>query len=275
MRKIDVPEEYIEEYKKGKTLRQLSRDTGIDRGALKRAIQEHGIEIRQNSYRKDTSLKVDLFDSIDTQEKAYWAGFIAADGYSGFNKNKTSGTISISLHQKDKAHLEKAQKFFQTSRPIADIIVKDGFSSADGTPESRLVIYSKRLVEGLERIGIISPKSLFLKPPKIKPEFFGSFIAGFFDGDGTIFKINNEYTVGFTGTKEMLTWVATYVGHPDVTFSKRYTDNKNTYYIRWGGTNKPLKILNSFYLNSPYHLDRKYTLYLELQNVVQNRKISV
>jgi hypothetical protein len=48
-----------------------------------------------------------IFDVIDTPEKAYWLGFIIADGYLNDNKNM----LRIKLGNKDKCHLEKFIKF--------------------------------------------------------------------------------------------------------------------------------------------------------------------
>lgn len=48
-----------------------------------------------------------VFDTIDTNEKAYWLGFIIADGYLNDNKNM----LRIKLSDKDKRHLEKFIKF--------------------------------------------------------------------------------------------------------------------------------------------------------------------
>lgn len=278
MKRIDVPQKYIDEYQQGKTLRELERQYHIGRGVLKRAITEKGINIRHNPYRKDITLDMDIFENIDSFEKAYWLGFIAADGYSGYNKKKTNGTVIIRLQQKDRNHLEKFKIFTNTSNSIVDILVKDGFSNPEkGTAESEITIYSKKMVDDLADKGVLSPKSLTLKAPNISEEFYGAYIAGYFDGDGTIHKTKSNngyisYCCGFIGTKELLTWIANYVGYPDTTFSKRYNDNKNNYYIRWGGNNKPLEVLNTFYPLSPVHLDRKYKLYQELLNVVQSRK---
>jgi len=44
-----------------------------------------------------------IFDEINTSDKAYWLGFIIADGYLNDNKNM----LRIKLGDKDKHHLEK------------------------------------------------------------------------------------------------------------------------------------------------------------------------
>ena len=50
------------------------------------------------------------FEVIDTEEKAYWLGFIAADG----NVRKDFLKMRIELNIKDKNHLEKFKKSLDT-----------------------------------------------------------------------------------------------------------------------------------------------------------------
>jgi len=47
-----------------------------------------------------------FFETIDTEEKAYWLGFIAADGGLASNIYR----LTIGLNQKDQNHLEKLLK---------------------------------------------------------------------------------------------------------------------------------------------------------------------
>jgi hypothetical protein len=48
-----------------------------------------------------------IFDEIDNEEKAYWLGFIVADGYLNSDRNM----LRIKLGNKDKNHLEKFINF--------------------------------------------------------------------------------------------------------------------------------------------------------------------
>ena len=50
-----------------------------------------------------------IFDEINSPEKAYWLGFIVADGYLNDDKNM----LRIKLGNKDKSHLEKFIKFLE------------------------------------------------------------------------------------------------------------------------------------------------------------------
>ena len=54
------------------------------------------------------------FDVIDCQEKAYWLGFFAADGYNHASK----GCIEFRLHKQDKEILEKFKSCIEANNPI-------------------------------------------------------------------------------------------------------------------------------------------------------------
>ena len=46
-----------------------------------------------------------IFQTIDSPEKAYWLGFLYADGY-----NSYKGIVSLCLNEEDVDHLEKFKK---------------------------------------------------------------------------------------------------------------------------------------------------------------------
>lgn len=52
---------------------------------------------------------------------------------------------------------------------------------------------------------------------------------------------------------------------------KRTINDKKSYYIRCGGTNKPYQILKQLYDSCETHLNRKYLLYKNLETVVLKR----
>ena len=54
------------------------------------------------------------FQFIDTEEKAYWLGFITADGYN----NQDRGFLSIKLGVIDKEHLQKFLNFMNSNSEI-------------------------------------------------------------------------------------------------------------------------------------------------------------
>lgn len=56
---------------------------------------------------KNTFIIKHIFNDIDSSEKAYWLGFILADGYI----NEKKAFMRIKLKECDKNHLDKFVKF--------------------------------------------------------------------------------------------------------------------------------------------------------------------
>ena len=82
-----------------KSINRIANELSIDRNKLSKIMKDTDIEIIR--YRRKYALNEAFFEIIDSEEKAYWLGFIAADGC------VYRRTLSINLNIKDKAHLEK------------------------------------------------------------------------------------------------------------------------------------------------------------------------
>lgn len=64
--------------------------------------------VNPNKLRKyDYGYCENLFKAIDTEEKAYWLGFLYADG----NISKDKNVIELSLKESDIEHLKQYRKF--------------------------------------------------------------------------------------------------------------------------------------------------------------------
>jgi hypothetical protein len=138
----------------------------------------------------------------------------------------------------------------------------------------KIQIYSIEMSNDLIKYGILPKKSLILKPPNIEEKYYLPYICGYFDGDGSINKTSqyNNYSISIQGTKEILEWINSILNISNK-LETRNNNQKNSYYIRCGGTNKPYNILNKLYNSCETHLDRKYKLYKDLETVVLNRNI--
>ncbi|UYZ23301.1 LAGLIDADG family homing endonuclease [Mesobacillus jeotgali] len=66
-------------------------------------------------------LDENFFGKITTEEKAYWLGFILADG--SVSKENRRNCITLSLSRKDKEHLYKFKKSIKATYDIKDKIV--------------------------------------------------------------------------------------------------------------------------------------------------------
>lgn len=272
MKKTEFSQDQINEilqmYQNNITQKAIGEHFGVSRTVIKRVLTEQNETLRQKTtkYYGD----YDIFENIDSPEKAYWLGFIAADGCN--YQRKTNASIVISIQQKDIGHLFKFQQFCKTNAEIKTFVQNWGYSN--NTPMCKIVLNSKKMSNDLIDKGIVPNKSLVLKPPKINKKYYLPFILGYFDGDGTISKTiqYNNYSIGFQGTKEMLSWINNILGI-SIRLEQRQKSDKNSYYIRCGGTNKPYNILKQLYNSCEIHLERKYLLYKNLETVVLNGNI--
>lgn len=273
MKKIEFSQEQIidilNKYQDNWSQQKIADFYGVSRTVIKRilTVQNEGISIRNKTSKY--KYQQDIFENIDTAEKAYWLGFLAADGCNYQREHNAS--IILNIHEKDKKHLEKFKFFCKTNAEIKSYIGYEGFSNQ--TPMCKITLNSKKISNDLIDKGIIPNKSLILQPPNISEQFYKPFILGYFDGDGSISKTSqyNNYIISIQGTKEILTWICQVLNW-NANLEKRDINSiNNSYYIRCGGTNKPYQILNQLYNSCEIHLDRKFNIYKTLETVVLSR----
>ena len=273
MKKIEFSQEQIEDilskYQNNWSQQKIADFYQVSRTVIKRILETQceGLTIRKKTSKY--KYQQDIFENIDTAEKAYWLGFLAADGCNYQRKNNAS--IILNVHQKDIEHLKKFKQFCNTDTEIKSYIGYEGFSNC--TPMCKITLNSKKISNDLIDKGIVPNKSLILQPPHIQEEFYKPFILGYFDGDGSISKTSqyNNYSISIQGTQEILTWICQVLNWDAKLERRNPNSTQNSYYIRCGGTNKPYQILNQLYNSCETHLDRKFNIYKTLETVVLSR----
>lgn len=128
-----------------------------------------------------------------SQESAYWAGFILADG----NIHSKKKILQIALNKQDDDHLIKFAKAIKFIGPIYTDITNDS---------RKICISGKWFAVDLQNLyGIGSKKSLTITwPEQLPKEYWSSFIRGIFDGDGSISLSKDIIVISFTGTRKLL-----------------------------------------------------------------------
>ena len=171
-------EEYIDNINNNPSLTKICAKYHIDIGTLSKRLKELNIEIinYQNRLKFDNT----VFDCIDTEEKAYWLGFIFADGYISSRDNG----FELSLKGSDIEHLHKFNKFMEHNK---DNVKLGEAKNGDKTfLRCRWGITNKHLWNTLNNLGCTPRKSLTLQFPNISEELEIPFIRGYFDGDGCL-----------------------------------------------------------------------------------------
>lgn len=257
-------EHIINDYQNGKSLRQIAKEYHVSRNRISKILKENNIEIRySNLTSKRYFCNENFFEKIDNEEKAYWLGFIYADGFITTKRKHGSQSLGITLSIKDIDHLEKFKKSINSTHKINTYLYhgfeKEGYPA---TKCSRILIPSQKIVNDLKKHGVVENKTKILIFPKIKNDLLNHFLRGYLDGDGSLFEDSRgTYGLSFNGTKEFLEGINTFLQT-----NQKISRDKTIYSIRYSGNLKVLKVCNVIYKDATIYMDRKYNKYVKLLN---------
>lgn len=140
------------------------------------------------------------FDTIDNEHKAYWLGFIYADG--SHNTNRYS--LTITLQPRDGYFLELFLKDIECTRPLSYAYNKK-YDRLYPTAHVQHPYLSSALINK----GVDSDKSFKIRFPSddiVPLNLKRHFIRGYFDGDGCLSNPKNIHYISysFIGNDEFL-----------------------------------------------------------------------
>lgn len=240
------------------SLKQLGKEFNCSYGTVRNLLHKKNIKTRGN--KQGYPRNEYYFYSIDTREKAYWLGFLYADG------STSSKNYCVSITLTDEEHLFK----FKTA--IGAINHTIGSYEDERFPNAkRLYTFSikdKQLWSDLVKWGCVPNKSLILKKiPNIPRDFIPDFIRGYFDGDGSLnySKATKFYRINFSsGSKDFLLDIKKEVGAEHISLQKH--KEREVYSFQIMGRKQVLRVLDYLYNTSEENtrLDRKYNLYLKV-----------
>ena len=210
-----------------------------------------------------------FFEKIDTEEKAYWLGFIAADGC----VRKDKSCLIIELAERDREHLVKFNHNFDNYYKIVE--QKREYNSV------LIRIYSRKCCEDLYKYGITPAKSLTLEIDftLIPDELKRHFIRGYFDGDGSLYCSHpkrksgynyEEWGCNFVGTKQVLTFISQYF---HITSKPAQKKGYNYYTLDIGGTLSTYEVVKTLYEDCNIYLNRKKELFDTFQSSQRLNKL--
>ena len=138
-------------------------------------------------YRKNRTFNNRYFQYIDTPLKAYFIGFIFADGWVCANNETKNYEFGIELQSQDEYILNKINEELGGIHMITHTspmkITINGIE-ANRKETSALRVLSKPLVLDLINNGIVTNKTKKDIYPIISDELFFDFLRGYIDGDG-------------------------------------------------------------------------------------------
>ena len=192
-----------------------------------------------------------FFESIDTEFKSYFLGWIASDG--SVKKN----TITIELHSKDTEVLK---------------CLKDGFYKelkiVSHRGKSSLTINSCKIVENVCKhlqINNYGKKCRIVSFPTLENDSLSwAFLRGFFDGDGSIvnpsLRKSSPACSLSTSSNQFVYGLTTFLHKFNFKFNVNYYKKTGCFSIGFSGSNC-LDFLGKIYGQASFYLERKHTLY--------------
>jgi intein-encoded DNA endonuclease-like protein len=191
-RKYDTlnKDDVIEQYSILKNIHKVAEHFNISITPIKKILKMNGINVTNRRYDANHN----YFDVIDTEDKAYWLGFIFADGY--IRERKSGNSLDMKLSLNDKEHLELFKKSIDSTHVIMNMVNEVKYKG--GVSKSKLchiAVYSSKLVESIKKQGVHSRKTFTIERPNINPELINHFIRGYFDGDGSFTFIEKKCSV--------------------------------------------------------------------------------
>ena len=200
------------------------------------------------------------FKTIDSNTKAYFAGFIAADG--AIVKNE----LTISIHKKDIQILQKLKEELESPNQIITLNKKN-------TDMVRFTVGNKMLKQDLLNLGITSRKTFTLQNiiEKIPSEHKISFILGYFDGDGSFSFKGRKGQFSIRGTKELLMGFSTVLDIPE-SHIKNYD---STFCLLEWKQKRVKSLFVKLYSNQEFYLKRKYNKFVEYINNIYGQEETI
>ncbi len=254
-----IENQVFKAYQKGFSSVKLAKNFNLTPTTILAIVKRKGGKTRTT---KETSKKYsfneNFFEKIDTEQKAYWLGFIVADGCICRND------IIIELKDDDEIHIKKFIKDIDGNNKTQSVSYKQ-FNSH----HTRLSIRSKKMYNDLINLGITTNKSLTAsKPHNIPTELEKHFWRGIIDGDGCVYTTtykekHREYqypSFSLTGSEKIIEGFIKFI-KMNLHIELKKEREKNVWRVRKTGRVVPSKICALLYKDSMISLNRKKNAY--------------
>lgn len=256
-----------------KSQREIALSIGVDQSVVGRWLKENNIKPNYEPRKKRFNEK--FFDVIDSEEKAYWLGFIWSDGYVYKHETKNIYKTKLDLSEQDVGHLEKLKKSLESSHTLK-------LYDYQGNPftNSRMVrfdtannYFSEKLRTEYDLVPFrTSAEKIFNKTPE---NYKRHLIRGILDADGSVIVYKNNrgstcYRVSFCTLEDVINRIQDYFLAQNLIksevkkFKRHEGRDGNVFQIGFTGNKQVISILQYLYKDSLVYLDRKYEKYIKI-----------
>lgn len=249
------------------SIKELSKMTGIGQNRIMSILKIKQVKLRPFGSHKNyyNNINHNYFKVINDEHKAYWLGFLYADGYN----NEKFYQVEITLKDEDKYILEELKKDCES---IYDIKYKEVNLNGKVFPCNRLTLYSKEINQDLKKLGCMQKKSLIIKFPteeQVPNSLIHHFMRGYFDGNGCI--SGNNFMLN--STKDFLDeYIKRLRNNTDISKAGYFSVDGQGH--RWSHASKRdlNKIFDYLYKDATIYLHRKHNKFVKNNNSLNIQK---
>lgn len=255
-------------YESGVSYGKIAVMFNVNPEAIRWRMKDMGIERRGFDTRQEHRafpINRHFFEIIDSEVKAYWLGFFAADGYIAENDTM----VGMQIQERDRAHLMAFRAAIESEH-----VVLEGRTSTN--PFVRLQFRCREMIADLERFWITPRKSFTVRWPCLEHHLLRHYLRGYFDGDGTASAVHYPGRRGFhmrfmvIGTEVFLQECQAYLMQEcDLKETKFYHPKKcpDMPYMSYVGAPQCMRIAHLMYDDATVYLPRKHDIFAPYMNI--------
>lgn len=203
------------------------------------------------------ALNEGYFDTVDTPGKAYWLGFITADG--GIIRGPRTNALRVELADRDRHHLAALVLALGSTKPVT--------TTRKGT--AAISIDSWRMLDALGRLGVGPRKSATVEPWNGPDDLMRHYWRGLFDGDGSIYRVHarGDWVLNIAGSRACVESFAAWARSCSGATAVARPVRGGCWSFAVTGLRKPQSLAKELYRCAADALDRKRALADELRGV--------
>jgi hypothetical protein len=187
-------DEVVKLYNSGSSQSKIAKMFGLSQQGIGIILSREGVIIRATKAWE--TVDEHFFDKVDSEEKAYWLYFLAADGY----VIDRGSVIGVSLKAEDRMHLGKFAKSIGYSGRI--LWRREKRKDLPRRDECQLSFKSVIMKKKLEEWGIVQSKSKSLVLRELPVELRRHGMRGLIDADGCLFSdVDGKMSISLCGSK--------------------------------------------------------------------------
>jgi len=234
----------------------------VNRQSFYNELRRRGIGKRRGPYRQqrpEKSWDDRYFSVLDCPDKAYWLGFLFADGcVQGAFTGDAPNRLKVDLAVRDKEHVVALANAL--GLPASAVKEYDSRTSYGLCRVARLVVNSRQMTSDLVGHGCIPNKTKtdLRLPPSLPEGLVPHFIRGYLDGDGSVTTNGQAGKFVFTGPATLLEGFQKAAAKAlDRPFGQKLDEGKGTPMLHVGGKDQFDEVARWLYGGSGVCLERK------------------